>query len=1014
MSNVPQPRGQAYACFLAEAPELLQTIEQDLLTLKEDRSLNKVYNLMRATHTLKAMAASVDLQTIHQLAHDLEDVFNTLHNPARVIDSALEALLFRCYECLRLLLTAELNHTPLDQGQVSDQATAIFAQLQAKLGSFATQTSQLPTSVELGIDITHSIFSTVVGEGLAALESALKQPTVRPIAMVLREQSDVFLGLAEALDLKGFGEIAQTAIAALDAHPDQAMTIAQITLADLRQGQASVMEGDRIRGGAPSTTLQQLAGIHYQPIDAPKPSAVEDGAQPQQHPEQNERSDRHPSSISSSQTIRVDVERLERLTDLTGDLLSHQNRQDSAKDQLQDTLQKLRQKFQQHQQTLNKIWAQSKGDQTAATASPVDDSAANANHELSALLKTALEEIAHLDETTGQAALVHQQWSQTLKNQQQLVTTLQGDLTDARMASLESVFSRLQQVLQRLTTTYNKPAQLTVTGAEILVDKAIAEKLYDPLIHLVRNAFDHGIELPMIRRQRGKPETGQIHLFAYQQGKQIVIEVKDDGQGLAFEQIRERAIQRRLLPSAEARRRSESQLLDLLFEPGFSTASKVNELSGRGIGLDVVRSQLKALQGSITVRSAPQQGTTFILQIPLTLTATQFNAPAPTIIESLPEPTHLMAPDIPPGETLTTPSLEEIWGEGDFPAAPETNRQTAEGLPMDLAPSNLDPLPEISLKTAQLFIWLSDSRVYVLPYRYIEEHLTPKTDQIIQSQNKRFLQWREHLLRLYALSAGRDGALLTLTSPTPAAKYKPTPTLIIRQELQIVALESPITRLMVESELRVQPPDAAISSPRYLYGHTRLDNGERVPVIDAIALLNQELSSLSPPVSSMAPSPDLAPLPLANSPLLDPATPSVTAPQVRVSKGIVLVVDDSPTIRQILTVTLEEAGYQVLQAQDGQEAIEQLKHHPNLKLVICDVEMPNLDGFEFLSCYRQNPALTKVPVVMLSNWDSQEYRQMAMKLEAAAYFTKPYAKQEFLAALNRIVRQHQSLTPENL
>ena len=1011
MSNVPQPRDQAYVCFLAEAPELLQTIEQDLLTLKEDRSLNKVYNLMRATHTLKAMAASVDLQTIHLLAHNLEDVFNTLHNPALVIDSALEALLFRCYECLRLLLTAEFNHTPLDHVAVSEQAEAIFAQFQSKLGSFSALEAQLPTSMELGVDITHSIFSTVVGDGLATLEAALKQPTLRPVAMVLREQADVFLGLAEALDLKGFGEIAQTAIAALDAHPDQAITIAQITLADLRQGQAFVMAGDRTRGGGASTTLQQLAGIHYQPIDDRQPAEPDNAAQ--ERPDPTERSEMKPASVAFPQTIRVDVERLERLTNLTGDLLTHQNRQDSAKEQLQDTLQNLRQKFQQHQQTLSKIWAQSKGDQTAVTASSSDASAPDSNHELNALLQSALEEIALLDETTGQAALVHQQWSQTLKNQQQLVTTLQGGLTEARMASLEDVFSRLRQVLQRLTTTYNKPAKLIVTGSQILVDKAIAEKLYDPLLHLVRNAFDHGLELPMTRRRLGKPETGEIQLLAYQQGKQIVIEVKDDGKGLAFEQIRERALEMRLLSPAEARRWSDSQLLDLLFEPGFSTVSKVNELSGRGIGLDVVRSQVKALQGSITVRSVPQQGTTFILQMPLTLTAIQVDAPAPTL-EPLTESPHLIAPDIPPGEIVSTPSLEEIWGEVDSPDAPVFDFPPSEMSPIDPTSDNSTVLPEILLRTAQSFMWLADSRIYVLPYSCIEEHLTPKADQIIQSQNRRFLQWREHLLRIYSLSEWRSGAPLSFTPSTPVASYKPTPTLIIRQEQQIIALESPITRLMVESELRAQSPDTAISAPRYLYGYTRLDNGEQVPVIDVIALLNQETGEFKPPVSSKTRSPDLARPNLSNSALMEHAALPIAVPKAKVSKGIVLVVDDSPTIRQILTVTLEEAGYQVIQAQDGQEAIEQLQQHSNLKLVICDVEMPNLDGFEFLSCYRQNPALTKVPVVMLSNWDSQEYRQMAMQLEAAAYFTKPYAKQEFLATLNRIVRQHQSVASENL
>ena len=1009
MSNLPQLRDQAYACFLAEAPELLQTIEQDLLTLKEDRSLNKAYNLMRTTHTLKAMAASVGLQTINRLAHNLEDVFNTLHNPAVVIDSALEALLFRSYECLRLLLTAEFIHTSIDEAVVSEQATAVFDQLQKKLGGFSKQEMQLPTSAELGADITHSIFSTVVEEGLAALAGALKQPTAKPVDRVLREQADVLLGLAEALDLKGFGAIAQTAIAALDAHPDQAITIAQITLADFRQGQALVLAGDRTRGGQPSNTLQQLAGVHYQSISTHKPTD-----QPwveRQQPNVVSKPDIDRPTVSFPQTIRVDLGQLERLKHLSGDLLTHQNRQDSAKEQLQDTLQKLREKFRQHRQTLNKIWAQSKGGRNFLGGTHTEAAEKDTNSELNALLQSALEEIAHLDETTGQAALVHQQWSQTLKNQQQLVAILQDDLTEVRMTSLENVFNRLQQMLQRLAATYSKPTQLTLSGAQVLVDKAIVEKLYDPLLHLVRNAFDHGIELPISRRQQGKPETGQIHILAYQQGKQILIEVKDDGKGMDFKQIRERAMQMRLLSSIEARRWSDSQLLDLLFEPGFSTASEVNELSGRGVGLDVVRSQLQALQGSITVRSVPQQGTTFILQIPLTLTTMQLDAPAPPRWPPT-EQHHLTAPDIPLEEVPPAPSLEEIWGDRHPLEGPKVVLPASELTPTVAASANSRCQPELSLRTAQSFIWIADSRVYVLPYTCIEEHLATKPDQIVQSQNQRFLLWQEQLIRIYQLSELLgSNPLSPYAAPNAAAvspNHRPMLTLVIRQERQVVALESTITRLIVESELMIQPPDAAIASPGYLYGYTHLENGEQVPVIDAMALLNQVTGGQNKTIASTAPLPDLP-----DSTLTENGAQSTMDTPVAAHQGIVLVVDDSPTIRKFLTLTLEEAGYQVLQAQDGQEAIEQLQQHSTLKLVICDVEMPNLDGFEFLSRYRQDPLLAKVPVVMLSNWDSPEYRQRAMQLEAAAYFTKPYAKQEFLVALNTIVRGHQSLASEN-
>ena len=309
-----------------------------------------------------------------------------------------------------------------------------------------------------------------------------------------------------------------------------------------------------------------------------------------------------------------------------------------------------------------------------------------------------------------------------------------------------------------------------------------------------------------------------------------------------------------LLSPTEARRWSDSQCLDLLFEPGFSTVSEANELSGRGIGLDVVRSQLKALQGSITVRSVPQQGATFSLRIPLSLTVKPTDAPAP--IEWTPtEQPPFSASDMSPVDVPPPPSLEEIWG-GEHPAGIEPALPASE-LPLMASASASPPfLAELALRTAQLFIWIADSRVYVLPYSCIEEHLTPKIDQIIQSQNQRFLQWREHLIQLYLLSELLANDTL---SPAPvgiSASPKPMLTLIIRHQQQVIALESTITRLMVDSELMVQPP-SAIASSGYLYGYTRLENEAQVPVIDVMALLNQMTGDQPPTISSTRPLLDL-------------------------------------------------------------------------------------------------------------------------------------------------------------
>ncbi|WP_424102900.1 Hpt domain-containing protein [Moorena producens] len=230
MTNDPKIREQSYRYFLQEAPELLQVLENDLLSLSENYSINKVNNLMRTTHTLKGAAASIGLETIATVAHSLEDVFKALFNPDLSIDPEIEALLFQAYECLRLPLTAELTGRQIDDTEIKNRTAAVVAQLQEKLGDCFGHESYLPTSLELGFDVTQSIFEVGVSQGLDVIQAALNSDNPTEISITVRHQADIFLGLGESLNLPGFAAIAKNAIAALDNHPNQVVTIAKTAL----------------------------------------------------------------------------------------------------------------------------------------------------------------------------------------------------------------------------------------------------------------------------------------------------------------------------------------------------------------------------------------------------------------------------------------------------------------------------------------------------------------------------------------------------------------------------------------------------------------------------------------------------------------------------------------------------------------------------------------------------------------------------------------------------------------
>ncbi|MGV0028794.1 Hpt domain-containing protein [Phormidesmis priestleyi] len=264
MNIDPSIREQTYPYFLQEAPELLHALEQGLLNLRENWGISQVNDLMRATHTLKGAATSIGLETVAQIAHSFEDVFKALCQPNTCqpntsLDPDVEALLFEGLECLRLPLMAELTGSAIDQAEVLNRTAAIFALLQEKLGDCFAQDSYLPTSAELGFDLTQSLFEVGVTQRLEQIAASLNEADPEAVAIVLQTQAEVLLGLAESLNLSGFTAIAKATIAALDQHPEQAVTIAQTALADFQAGQAAVFAGDRTQGGEPSELLQQLA-----------------------------------------------------------------------------------------------------------------------------------------------------------------------------------------------------------------------------------------------------------------------------------------------------------------------------------------------------------------------------------------------------------------------------------------------------------------------------------------------------------------------------------------------------------------------------------------------------------------------------------------------------------------------------------------------------------------------------------------------------------------------------------
>ncbi|NJR45758.1 MAG: hybrid sensor histidine kinase/response regulator [Hyellaceae cyanobacterium CSU_1_1] len=1009
-------RQRTYQFFLEEAPELLQILETGLLNLKQKLSPALVHDLMRSAHSLKGGAATVGLDALAMIAHRLESILRGLYSDKVELDTELETWLLQAYDCLKEPLQQQINQGSFAEESALASADLVFSKIETRLGDVLKEAENyIPNSSDLGVDMVSSIFEVDVAQGIERLAMVLENPQKHEVEGELRVQAEVFAGFAEILGLPGFGEICLAINDAIDAHPDRILEIMSVALDNFQVARELVLAGDRQSGGSPSEALKALRSdtpqeqnqttastfesqlltatptiLHEDSLDQSLDdlesflslSEIEDGSldnlvtegifdcesevftktETVTKTEVSATSSaivsqpllfKNPHSTKSSQQktqiksktkfnstanlkVKVNLDRLEKMNNLVGELVINRNSLALQQEHLQAIVRKVQQGLEQFQHlttaltglsdntSINLSSTNSDSNLPPSTSPPIKNQLLNSDRLFDSLemdsygdqdssIQTALEEMMQLEEAVEDLALFTRQSDQNIRQQEQILTKLSDELMWARMLPLENVLNHFPRALRDLSTQYQKPVSLEMKGTDILVDKGILEKLHDPLLHLIRNAFDHGVELPELRRQQGKSATGNITIHAAHQGNRTLIEISDDGQGLDLMKIAQRAVDKGWLSMAQLSQIDQEQLLNYIFEPGFSTADQVSELSGRGVGLDVVRSQLEAIKGTVLVDSSPGKGTTFTLSLPLTLTI------------------------------------------------------------------------------AKLLVCSAGANLLALPLASIQEIIPTTSVQTKQIGTERILSWRDELLPVYRLSDLLEYRYPTLNNQNKTLAND-SAMLIIPTEKSSFALE--VEGFGTEQEMVIKPLARAVSQSDYVYGCTVMGDGNLIPAIDAVALLahaKQQKESRS----------NNAVEPVINA-YRNLSTTNVSIPTV-------LVVDDSAMMRKTLTLTLKKVGYRVLQARDGKEALELLLQNSTVDLIVSDLEMPRLNGFEFLNELRKKPLSSAIPVVMLTTRINDKHRQLALHLGASAYMSKPYIEQEFLDVLRTTVNREANI-----
>ena len=502
------------------------------------------------------------------------------------------------------------------------------------------------------------------------------------------------------------------------------------------------------------------------------------------------------------------------------------------------------------------------------------------------LSRSLQESAADLVSLQGSLDDLTRQYETLLLQQSRVSSDLQEGLMRTRMVPFDALVPRLRRVLRQSGSDTGKQVNLKVDGAAGEMDRNVLDRMTAPLEHMLRNAVAHGLELPAERRAARKPEEGTVRVLVQREGSEVVLKISDDGRGLNKEAIRSKAIERGLLRAdAEV---SDATLYGFILETGFSTAESVSRLAGRGVGMDVVYSEIRQLGGSLGIESEVGKGSVFTIRLPFTLAVTQ-------------------AVFVKIGDTSFAVPIASVQGVGRMGRA-ELEKQLATDTPS--------------------FTYAGES---------------------------------------YAI---HDLGRLIGHAPAKAAESLQMPLLLARSgELRAAIC---IDQVLGSKEIVVKPVGPQINSIPGIFGATIMGDGRVVVILDVAPLVRRQ-DNLDRDAIVVAPA---------------PAAPVRRIPAV-------MVVDDSITMRKVTGRVLERHNMEVLTAKDGVDAIEKMAERvPDLMLL--DIEMPRMDGYELAQNMKSDPRLKDVPIIMITSRTGDKHRQRAFDIGVNRYLGKPYQEVELM------------------
>ncbi len=823
--------------FLEEGTEILDESDHTIHDWMNDvENRRYVESLQRQLHTLKGGSRMAGIQAIGDLSHSIESMLTSVVDDQLSASDAMFNVMQQAHDQLAAMLEQVRHHQPVAP------ATALIAEVEAIIsGEPQVETIEIsPQDLPTG-DISP-------GASSAEIDQIESEPA---------DQLDDATDAAET-------EIEQE-------------TVDDAIAADLTN---NVVPLNPVKPIPADQELVTDVPLQQNDIEATPSKAVE---------------------ARGREQVRVRADLLDNLVNFAGEVSIYRSRLEQQSNafrynlqELNDTISRLRGQLRQFEMEAEAQIQYRLEETSGRTQEDFDPLEFDRFTQMQTLSRGMLESLNDLDSLRGILTNLTRESETLLVQQARVNTELQEGLMRTRMVPFVGQVPRLRRIVRQTAQELNKKVDLHIEGADNELDRNVLERILSPLEHMLRNAIAHGIEKPNQRRDAGKPEQGNIYLAISKEGSDIVIRVRDDGAGIDLEAIREKAIARGLL-KADAKISGQA-LLDFILESGFSTASEVTQIAGRGVGMDVVNNEIKQLGGILNIDTTKGQGTNFTISLPLTLSITR-------------------ALMVNVGEELFAIPLLGVEG------VERVSNEVMKGLHAEV-----DPV-----------------------YRWLDE-------------DSQFM----HL-----------GSVMGVCEPRIIDEQKYTSLLMVRSGDLHAAIE--VEGLIGSREIVVKPVGPQLSTLRGISGATIMGDGRVVLILDLGVLIR-----------------------LANTQREESGELNKPVEQVVVQrKPIVMVVDDSITVRKVTTRLLERNEMEAISAKDGVDALAQLQDvRPDV--ILLDVEMPRMDGFELATNMRNDESLKNIPIIMITSRTGEKHRERAMSIGVNEYMGKPFNENELLASIQKL------------